>query len=98
MNHRDNLLKEMKESVGTKDPIDFFTKMVDMFSILFEHIDLLEKDLLRVKTQSALSIQWEPRVASDMLVRQVDILRKDKGKLITELEELKVIISQKIRY
>lgn len=44
-----------------------------------------------VKTFSALAIQWEPRVASDMLASQITRLRNDKDKdmYVTELTELK---------
>jgi hypothetical protein len=61
MNQKD-LLKEMKDSVGTKDPVVFFEKMVSVFEVMFEKLDGLEKDVKRVKTNSALAIQWEPKV------------------------------------
>jgi hypothetical protein len=86
---REDVLKEMKEACGTKDPIEFFSKMVDMFSLLFDRIDSLEKNLGRVKTQSALSIHWEPKVASDLLAKQVEVLRKDKDTYFNEITELK---------
>lgn len=86
---REELLKEMKESVGTKDPIVFFEKMVGVFSALFDRIDQLEATLTKVKVQSALSIQWEPKVASDLLAKQVDVLRKDKDTYFNEINALK---------
>lgn len=86
---REDLLKEMKESVGTKDPIVFFEKLVGVFGLLFDRIDQLEANLKKIKVQSALSIQWEPKVASDLLAKQVDILRKDKGTYFNEINALK---------
>lgn len=75
--NREDILKEMKESVGTKDPILFFAKFVDVFTLLFDKIDKLEEELRDVKTRTALSIQWDPRVAMDMLTEIVDDLRKE---------------------
>lgn len=87
---REDLLKEMRESVGTKDPIVFFEKMVDVFGLLFDRIEHLEETNQRLKTQSALAIQWEPKVASDMLARQVNVLRnQDKDAFATEISALK---------
>lgn len=87
--NRESLLKEMKDSVGTKDPIEFFAKLTDVFGLLFDRIDHLEKGLLRVKTQSALAINWEPRVASDLLAKQVELLRQDKDTYFAEITVLK---------
>jgi homoserine dehydrogenase len=89
MKQRTELLKEMKDSVGTKDPVEFFANMVDVFTLLFDRIDVLERDLSRVKRQSALAIKWDPKVASDMLSKQVTILRADKDTYATEISELK---------
>lgn len=86
---REDLLKDMKSSVGTQEPVVFFEKMVDVFNLLFDKIDLLEKSLHNVKTQTALSIEWEPRIAADMLVKQIEILRQDKDTYFTELSTLK---------
>lgn len=86
---REDLIKEMKESVGNKEPIVFFDKMVDAFGLLFDRIDHLEKSLARVKVQSALAIQWESKVASNMLAKEVDILRKDKDTYFAEITLLK---------
>ena len=87
---REDFLKEMRESVGTKDPIVFFQKMVDVFGLLFDEIDHLKETNQRLKTQSALAIQWEPKVASDMLARQVYVLRNQgEDDFATEITALK---------
>jgi hypothetical protein len=87
--NRADLLKDMKNMVGTRDPIEFFDKMVEMFGLLFDRIDQLQDDLHQVKVQSALAIKWEPRVASDMLAKQIEILRQDKETYFNELSSLK---------
>lgn len=98
---KEDLLKEMKECVGTKEPVEYFKYMTDILGMLLDRIDSLEKQLTGVKqqmtwiqTQSALSIQWEPRVASNMLSRQIDILREHKEVYEPEIEELKKAYSE----
>jgi chromatin segregation and condensation protein Rec8/ScpA/Scc1 (kleisin family) len=86
---REDLLKEMKESVGTKDPLEFFSKLPDVLTLLFDRIDQLENTLDRVKRQSALAINWEPKVAADMLAKQVQVLRQDKDTYANEITALK---------
>lgn len=86
---REDLIKEMKESIGTKDPVVFFDKMVDIFSLLFDRLDRLELDNSRLQVYSALAIQWEPKVAADMLSKQIEILRQDKDTYFLELSAFK---------
>lgn len=87
---REDLLKEMKESIGTKDPVVFFQSMIDVFNLLFDRIDSLESSNHRLQTNTALAIQWEPKVASNLLSKQIDILRQDKETYFTELSALKI--------
>jgi hypothetical protein len=86
---REDIIKEMKETIGTKEPIEFFSKMVDMFDLLFDRIDQLELDLLGVRVSTTLAIQWEPKIASDLLAEQVNVLRQDKETYFAELTALK---------
>lgn len=86
---REDLLKKMKDDVGFKEPVEFFAKMVDMFTLLFDRIDELELEIRKVKTQSALSIQWEPRVAALMLSEQIAKLRLDSDTYFDEINILK---------
>ena len=53
-----------------------------------DRIDQLETTMRRVKTQSALAINWEPRVAANMLTKQVEILRQDKATYFSEIAAL----------
>ena len=86
---REALLKEMRETIGNKDPIVFFEKMVDVFDLLFDRVDQLEAQNHRLQTYAALAIQWEPKVASDLLAKQIEILRQDKDTYFNELTALK---------
>jgi hypothetical protein len=86
---REELLSEMRQCIGTQEPIVFFERMVDTLDLLFDQIDRLESDLNRVKIQSALSIHWEPRLASTMLANQINVLRQDKDTYFNELSALK---------
>jgi len=87
---REDLLKEMRDAIGTKDPLFFFEKMVDVFDLLFNRVDQLEKGLLRIKTHSALAIQWEPKVAAEMINKIVSTLKTlDKDAYAAEIVALK---------
>jgi len=83
------LLKEMKDSVGTQDPVVFFQKMVDVLNLLFDRIDNLEHDLKETRKIAALAIEWEPKVAQAMITDQINILREDKDTYFEEISALK---------
>lgn len=86
---RQLLLKEMRESVGTKDPVVFFEKMVDVFNLLFDRIDDLEVEVKKANLKAALAIQWEPKMASTMLSTMIQDLREDKETYFEEISEFK---------
>jgi len=86
---REDVLQEMRDLVGKKEPIEFFGKMVDVFTLMFDRIDELEKEVRQAKTHSALAIQWEPKVAANMLTEQIAFLRKDSDTYFSELAALK---------
>jgi hypothetical protein len=87
--NRQDIIKEMKAMVGNQDPILFFDKMTDLFAILFDKVDELEIQLHHIKTNSALSIQWEPRVAADMISKEIISLKKlDKETYAFEIAAL----------
>lgn len=91
---RETLLKEMKDSIGTQDPIVFFAKMVDVFNLLFNRIDELEDELKEANLKSALAIQWEPKLASGMISSMVENLRKDKDLYQDEISKLKAAFAE----
>ncbi len=72
----EQVLQEMKESIGTKDPLIFFDKMVEVHSHLFEKISKIEKDLQKIKLNSILAIQWDKRIAMSIINEEVHFLRK----------------------
>ena len=85
----EDTLKEMRDCIGIQAPIVFFEKMVEVFGILFNEIDGLKKDLKLAKQQSALTIAWEPKLAANMIAKQIEILRQDKEVYFNELMEFK---------
>lgn len=92
--NRNNLIKEMRDCIGKKDPIEFFSLMTEVFDILFNDLDQLKEDNTRLKICTALSIQWEPKVASELLAKQIDVLRKDKDTYFSEIHDLKTAYAE----
>lgn len=93
--NRDTLLNDMRASIGTQAPTVFFEKMTDLFELMFDHIESLESDNRRLKTLVPLAIQWEPKVAANMLVQQIDVLKQaDKDTYATEIQALKVAYAE----
>jgi hypothetical protein len=89
------LLKEMKDSIGVQEPVVYFDKMTQLLGLLFDRLDQLEAQVYYLKTQSALAIQWEPRVAADMLVKQINELRDaDEATYAVEIAALKVAYAE----
>lgn len=92
---RVKLLKEMRVSIGTQAPVVFFEKMTDLFELMFDHIEGLELDNQRLKTLVPLAIQWEPKVAANMLAQQIETLRgADKDMYDSEIRALKVAYAE----
>lgn len=87
--NRDIILQDMKASVGTQDPIIFFEKMVDVFTLLFDRLDELEVEVKKANLKAALAIQWEPKMASTMLTSMIEDLRQDKETYFDEIAALK---------
>jgi hypothetical protein len=85
----EDLLKEMKNTIGKKDPIEFFGKMVDMFGLLFNRLDQLAFDINKANIKATLAIQWEPKVAASMLSSMIEDLRDDKDTYFDEISKLK---------
>lgn len=87
---RKALLSEMKNSVGTQDPVVFFAKMIDVFNLLFDRIDELEFEVKGSSLKATLAIQWEPKVASGLLSSAIDEMRgRDKELYCEEISQLK---------
>ena len=75
--NREDLLKEMKNTIGTESPRIFFDKMVDVFGLLFDKLDRLEKQLKITKRYAALSINWNDQCAKTMIMEEIAFLRKN---------------------
>jgi hypothetical protein len=89
MINKENLLQEMKDSIGTQDPIVFFQKMVDAFTLLFNRIDDLENQVKQAKVNAALAINWDSSIASDLIAKQIQVLRQNPDLYANEIKELK---------
>lgn len=74
MNPKD-VIKNMKESIGTKDPEVFFSHMTDMFVLLFDRLDSVQTELRRVQLNSTMAIQWDPRLALNMIDDEIHHMR-----------------------
>jgi len=85
---KQDLIKKMKDCIGEKEPIEFFHHMVDAFEELFKNLDSLNKEVRDLKTRSTLSIQWEPKVASNMLSDKISEMR-DNDLYTSEYSSLK---------
>jgi len=93
---QEDLLTEMRNSIGTQDPIIFFEKMVDVFDQLFNQIDQLKFEVKKANTKATLAIQWEPKVASTMLSNMINDLRQDKETYFEEISELKKAFAEDV--
>ena len=90
------LINEMKNAIGTKDPIEYFQSLTTAFEMLFDRLSCIEKQLEQsnqkadeLKTQFALAIHWDSAVALTMLSKQIDILRQNKEMYSVEITALK---------
>ena len=73
--NRQDLIKEMRASLGTKDPVVFFEKMIDLCDALFEEMTFIRSEVQDTKNFMALAIKWDAKVANSMLVRTIMELR-----------------------
>jgi hypothetical protein len=86
---REEMLSDMRKTIGTQEPIFFFEKMVDIFDLLFDRIDELQIEAKKTSLKATLAIQWEPKLASTMLSLMIDDLREDKETYFDEISQLK---------
>lgn len=87
--NRNDILKEMKESIGTKDPIVYFDKFTDVLSLLFDEIEYNKQEAIKMKFLLALAIKWDPKVANNLLTIQINELRSNKDIYFDEISKLK---------
>lgn len=92
---REDLLKDMKESIGTKDPLEFFDKLTDVLTLLFDRIDQLEESVNKAGTHAVAASHWDPRLAADMISAEVKKLRDaDKDVWANEINALKIAFAE----
>ena len=84
-----NIFQEMRDMIGIQQPIEYFRKLTDVLQSLSEQVAKLSVDMERLKTNTALAIQWEPKVASNMLAEEIKKLREaDKEMYAAEISLL----------
>lgn len=96
MNNVNEVLKNMKNSVGSKDPIEFFKSLVDVLEVLVEQnnklsssLNFVINELKNTKRNLALAINWDPKIASELIVAEIEKLRKDTDTYHNEISILK---------
>jgi hypothetical protein len=94
----EKILAELKDSVGKKDPLEYFANIVNVFSLMLSKLDSIQLELKKVKTNSSLSINWDPKLASALLLQKITELRESQDKELfkTELDVLKTAYSTNI--
>jgi hypothetical protein len=88
MNHK-KLLEEMKESIGTRDPVIYFDKLTDLLSSLFQKLEKNEVELKRSKYLLSLAINWDAKIASAYIAYQINELRENKDIYFNEISLFK---------
>jgi hypothetical protein len=91
MSHKD-LLKEMSDSVGVQEPVHYFGLLTKVLGLLFDRLDRVEKEVQLVKTYTALAIEWDPRVAANMLAEQIKKMKShvDRDIYLVEIAALQL--------
>lgn len=73
--NRLDLIKEMKDSVGTQNPEVYFQKMTELFNLLFDKMDELTNQMNRVQLNSTMAIYWDERLALKMIDAEIKHMR-----------------------
>lgn len=83
------ILKEMQEGILTKEPIVYFEKLLTVLSLLSNKIDLIHTEVVKNKQLMTLSIEWDSKIARDLLTNQINELRSNKDVYFKEISALK---------
>jgi hypothetical protein len=86
---RENLINDMRDCIGTRDPIEYFSKLVSALDLLFDEIEILQTQNIGLHVKTALAIQWEPSLALDLLDAQINTLREDRDLYHAEISAFK---------
>lgn len=73
--NKDALIKEMKDCIENKTPVDFFNKLTDVLGHLCSQVESLKSEVARARVTSALAIKWDSRFALAIIEDQIDFLR-----------------------
>lgn len=77
---RSALIKTMNDSIDTKDPIEFFKNLTMLLNEVCNKLDKLAVEVKQCKVHAALSIDWDPKLATDLIGKKLASLRSSEDK------------------
>lgn len=84
------LIKEMKDCISNKTPIEFFDKLTDVLNHLCDKIEKLEAEVAKSRLTSVLAIKWDSRFALAMIEDQISFYRNNDANFHKDkIDELK---------
>jgi len=84
------LIKEMKECIEKKTPVDFFEKLTDVLDHLCTKIEKLEAEVARARITNVLAIKWDSTFALAVIEDQIEAFRQSDPLFHKEkIDELK---------
>lgn len=87
---KDILIKDLKDCIDNKTPVDYFNKLTDVLSYLCDKVEKLENEVSIARTVMALAIKWDSRIALSMIESEIKCLRKNNHDFYKpQIDELK---------
>lgn len=84
------LIKEMKDCIENKTPVDFFDKLTDVLAHLCNKIEKLESEVAKARITSVLAIKWDSTFALAIMEDQIEFFRNSDPVFHKEkIDELK---------
>jgi len=69
------LIKEMKDCIAEKTPVEFFDKLTDVLEHLCNKIEKLESEVAKARITGALAIKWDSTFALAIIEDQIEFFR-----------------------
>ena len=77
-----DLLNILKSSVGKEDPIVYFATLAEVIEQFSSSLESMESQLKLIERNSVLAIEWDAKVALDMILEQIEALRASPNREI----------------
>ena len=71
------LIKDMKDCIENKTPVEFFDKLTDLLNYLCTKIEKLEAEVARARITGALAIKWDSTFALAIIEDQIEFFRNN---------------------